>query len=108
MRSTKNQPQHLLPRAVKSGGSPARPPMEGAAAPDLAVLGLLDDETPEETAVRPRPVELGAEDESADAVELDLAGLTVFPNRRPCRRSRFGSSRISRTAAATHVGALLP
>ena len=55
-------------RAIKNvvGG------VTGAAAPDLASLGLLDDDATEDTAVRARPTTEIVEEPTADFIDLDL------------------------------------
>jgi hypothetical protein len=55
MRSAKNQ-AHSLTKT---------PAVEGAAAPDLASLGLLEDDGAEDTAVRARPTEVTEEEPPA-------------------------------------------
>ena len=62
MRSTKNQ-AHSLTKA---------PAVEGAAAPDLASLGLLEDDGTEDTAVRARPTEVTEEEPTADLIDLEF------------------------------------
>jgi len=78
MRSTKNHPQPAVKAAV---------PIEGAAAPDLHALGLLEDDSAEETAVRQRPTELtDAVDEVApEFIDLELASVerVAEPSARP-------------------------
>jgi RNA polymerase primary sigma factor len=71
MRSTKSHPQP----AVKAAA-----PLEGAAAPDLDALGLLEDDSSEETAVRPRPTELTEPEEpAAEFIEMEFSPLDRVP-----------------------------
>jgi hypothetical protein len=51
---------------------------QGAAAPDLASIGLLDDDGSEETAVRARPAEI-AREPSPEFIEIDLTPLDRAP-----------------------------
>jgi RNA polymerase primary sigma factor len=62
MRSAKNQ-AHPLTKT---------PAVEGAAAPDLASLGLLEDDGAEDTAVRARPTEVTEEEPAADFIDLEF------------------------------------
>jgi RNA polymerase primary sigma factor len=64
--------------AASDAGAPARAiknvvgGVTGAAAPDLASLGLLDDDATEDTAVRARPTTEIVDEPSADFIDLDL------------------------------------
>ena len=69
MRSTKNHAQNLVKAA----------PIEGAAAPDLATLGLLEDDGAEETAVRPRPTDIIDEEPSTEFIDLEFSALDRAP-----------------------------
>jgi len=57
----------------------------GAAAPDLASLGLLEDDQAEETAVRPRPKDLVEDEAPAEFIDLELAPVDRLP---PAERPR--------------------
>jgi len=69
MRSTKNHAQNLVKAA----------PIEGVAAPDLAALGLLEDDGAEETAVRPRPTEIIDDEPATEFIDLEFAALERAP-----------------------------
>jgi len=66
MRSTKNHAHNLVKAAPIEGGG---------AAPDLASLGLLEDDSTEETAVRPRPTEFVEEEQAAEFIDIDFTAL---------------------------------
>ncbi len=72
MRSTKNQPHTVVKAAV---------PIEGAAAPDLDALGLLEDDSTEETAVRPRPTEPAeaVEESAPEFIDLEFSSIERTP-----------------------------
>jgi RNA polymerase primary sigma factor len=81
MRSTKNHPQTVVKAAS----------IEGAAAPDLEAMGLLEDDAPEETAVRSRPTELadsvgGAVEETPEFIDLEFSSVERAPE--PVARPR--------------------
>jgi RNA polymerase primary sigma factor len=69
MRSTKNHAQNLVKAA----------PIEGVAAPDLAALGLLEDDGAEETAVRPRPTEVIDDEPASEFIDLEFSALDRVP-----------------------------
>ena len=69
MRSTKNHAQNLVKAA----------PIEGVAAPDLAALGLLEDDGAEETAVRPRPTEPIDDEPTSEFIDLEFSALDRTP-----------------------------
>jgi RNA polymerase primary sigma factor len=72
------------PSAVQVGqvgtGAP-RTGLEGAAAPDLETLGLLEDDSAEETAVRPRPAEIADvhEEPASEFIDLEFTTLERVP-----------------------------
>ena len=70
MRSTKNHPQAVVKAAV---------PLEGAAAPDLATLGLMEDDAAEDTAVRPRPTDVVDEEPAAELIDLEFPTVERAP-----------------------------
>jgi RNA polymerase primary sigma factor len=70
MRSTKNHPQAVVKAAA---------PLEGAAAPDLATLGLMEDDAAEETAVRPRPTEAVEDEPAAEFIDLEFTTVERAP-----------------------------
>jgi RNA polymerase primary sigma factor len=71
MRSTKNHPQTVVKPAA---------PIEGAAAPDLGAVDLLEDDSTEETAVRPRPAEIETVEEPApEFIDLEFSSLERVP-----------------------------
>ena len=71
MRSTKNHPQAVAKAAAA--------PLEGAAAPDLAALSLMDDDSAEETAVRPRPTEIVDDEPAAEFIDLEFSSTERAP-----------------------------
>jgi RNA polymerase primary sigma factor len=76
MRSTKSnvaavKAESVAPRKGKVQPAAVVAPAS-AAAPDLASVGLLEDDPAEETAVRPRPTDLTTEEEPADLGDIDL------------------------------------
>jgi RNA polymerase primary sigma factor len=83
MRSTKNHPQTVVKAAA---------PIEGAAAPDLDTLGLLEDDSAEETAVRSRPTELAdsvrgaVEEPTPEFIDLEFSSMERAPE--PVARPR--------------------
>ena len=79
MRSTKNHPQAVAKPAA---------PLEGAAAPDLATLGLMEDDTAEDTAVRPRPTELVEDEPAAEFIDLEFPTVERAPE--PARPAELG------------------
>ncbi len=52
----------------------AEPLVNGAVAPDLAAIGLLDDDAPEETAVRARPAEI-IEDDPPEFIDIEFTAI---------------------------------
>ena len=79
MRSTKNHPQAVAKPAA---------PLEGAAAPDLATLGLMEDDAAEDTAVRPRPTELVEDEPAAEFIDLEFPTVERAPE--PARPAELG------------------
>jgi RNA polymerase primary sigma factor len=69
MRSTKN---HAVVKAAAA-------PLEGAAAPDLATLSLMDDDGAEDTAVRTRPTEVVDDEPAAEFIDLEFAAVERAP-----------------------------
>ena len=65
-----------------------RPLATGAAAPDLASLGLLDDDATEDTAVRARPTSEAIEETTSDFIELDLPQLERVEPARPAKEMK--------------------
>jgi hypothetical protein len=69
MRSSKNHAQNLVKAA----------PIEGVAAPDLAALGLLEDDGVEDMAVRSRPTEVIDDEPSTEFIDLEFTALDRAP-----------------------------
>jgi RNA polymerase primary sigma factor len=70
----RERPATILP------GARATPPLEGAAAPDLDAMGLLEDDANEETAVRTRPAEIDAVEEAApEFIDLEFSSTDRAP-----------------------------
>jgi RNA polymerase primary sigma factor len=70
MRSTKSNATVVKGDPLAQGGT---------ATPEIAALGLLEDDQTEETAVRPRPAEILDEERAADFIDLDLGPLDRLP-----------------------------
>jgi RNA polymerase primary sigma factor len=69
MRSTKNHSQSL----VKNASS------ESTTTPEIAALGVIEDEGTEETAVRARPADVVEDEPSAEFIDLEFAALDRAP-----------------------------
>jgi RNA polymerase primary sigma factor len=79
MRSTKNNAQAV---------AKAAPSLEGAAAPELASIGLMEDDAAEDTAVRPRPTEVVDDEPAAEFIDLEFTAADRAPE--PARPAELG------------------
>ena len=68
MRSSKNLAHNLVKAAPVA-----------AAAPDIASLGLLEDDGAEETAIRPRPTEPLDDEPAAEFIDLEFSPVERTP-----------------------------